>query len=229
MRSTVVVALASVAGAALLGACSAQGTIQATNPTSGNTSSTGTPSTSSASQPTDQPSNQSGGQQDGQNGQQSQQSGGNPVQQAGASNNSQNCHSSELKLTLGPADHAMMHTNTSLVFTNTGGRTCTLQGFPGVSFVTGNSGQQVGQAASRSGSLGAAVTLHPGDSTSAPLSITSTGPYSAADCQQVDTRGLRVYPPNETAAMFLPLPEPTCSGNVGPLLSVRTMGSTTAS
>jgi hypothetical protein len=50
-----------------------------------------------------------------------------------------------------------------LVFTNTGGRSCTIQGFPGVSFVTGDDGHQVGEAAMRVDPKGPPVTLKPGD------------------------------------------------------------------
>jgi Protein of unknown function (DUF4232) len=214
MRSTIVIGLVGVAGAIALSACGAQ--ISATiapstsaNPTSSATSAA-TPTTTT--QPTGSP-----------------QSTENAAQPA-VSANPTNCRSSELKLGFGPGgDHAMQKTFTSLQFTNVGPRTCTLQGFPGVSYVTGDNGQQVGLPADRSGDLAAAVTLRPGASTNAGLVLTNPDPYPADQCKQVTVRGLRVYPPNETAALFLPASGASCSGNIGPLLSVNSVGAPHAS
>jgi hypothetical protein len=54
-------------------------------------------------------------------------------------------------------------------------------------------------------------------------------PFPADQCKQVDVRGLRVYPPNETAAMFLPSTGASCSGGVGPLLAVSSVGTSITS
>jgi hypothetical protein len=209
MRSTIVVGLACAAGAIVLSACGGAHIDATITPiTSGN-------ATTSASAPTSatQSANTAGGQ-TGNNGAQ-------PV----VSGNPSNCKSNELKLSFGhDADHAMQKTYTSLQFTNTGQRTCTLEGFPGVSFVTGDNGQQVGEAANRSGNQGPTITLHPGYSTNAGLIMVNPDPFDPAQCKQVDVRGLRVYPPNETAAMFLPSTGTTCSGDVGPLLTVSSVG-----
>ena len=220
MRSTIAVGVACVAGAFVLSACGGakiSGTI--TPITSGNaTSSASTPTTSGQSQ--DSGTNAAAG---------GQQTGNNGPQQV-VSSNPANCKSSELKLSFGhDSDHAMQKTFTSLQFTNTGQRTCTLQGFPGVSYVTGDNGQQVGLPANRSGNQGPTITLRPGGSTNAGLVIVNASPFPADQCKPVDVRGLRVYPPNETAAMFLPTSGQGCAGSVGPLLTVSSVGTSTTS
>jgi hypothetical protein len=219
MRSTIAVGLACVAGAFVLSACGgAQISATVTPITSGNP-------TTSASTPTT-PAQSAAGADAGTG---SQQTGGNPPQPV-VSNNPSNCKSSELKLSFGhDSDHAMQKTYTSIQFTNVGQRTCTLQGFPGVSYVTGDNGQQVGLPANRSGNPGPAVTLRPGGSTTAGLVMVNPDPYPADQCKRVDVRGLRVYPPNETAAMFLPSSGQSCSGNIGPLLTVSSVGTSATS
>lgn len=220
MRSTIAVGVACVAGAFVLSACGgAQISATVTPLTSGNTT-TSASATTTSSQPADAAS-------DGGTGtQQTSDNGAQPV----VSSNPSNCKSSELKLSFGhDSDHAMQKTYTSIQFTNTGQRTCTLQGFPGVSFVTGDNGQQVGQAANRSGNQGPAITLRPGSSTNAGLIIVNADPFPADQCKPVDVRGLRVYPPNETAAMFLPSSGRGCAGSVGPLLTVSSVGTSITS
>ena len=216
MRSTIAVGLVCAAGAVVLSACGgAQISATVTPITSGNTSTSALAPTT-AGQSTDP-------------GPASPQTTDNATQPVVSSNPS-NCRSTELKLTFGhDSDHAMQKTYTSLQFTNVGQHTCTLQGFPGVSYVTGDSGQQVGLAANRGGNLGPAVTLRPGGSTNAGLVLVNPDPYPADQCKQVDVRGLRVYPPNETAAMFLPTSGASCSGNIGPLLTVSSVGTSATS
>jgi hypothetical protein len=89
------------------------------------------------------------------------------------------------------------------VFSNTGQTTCSLRGFPGVSLVDA-SGEQVGSAASRTGTGGPAVVLVPGGGAVADLRMARGENYPAERCAPVDTEGLRVYPPDETRALFLP-------------------------
>src|SRR4051812_3746340 len=58
-----------------------------------------------------------------------------------------NCATSALKGSLGPEQGAAGSVYTPLVLTNVGPRTCELRGFPGVSYVAGDDGHQVGPAA----------------------------------------------------------------------------------
>jgi hypothetical protein len=111
----------------------------------------------------------------------------------------------------------MSQNHIGLRFRNSGSSSCTLDGYPGVSWVAGTDGHQVGAAAQRqsdnSGSAEQAVTLAPGALASAPLDIVDAAVIPPAECKPVPVRGLRVYPPGQTAALFLPLP--TASGGYG--------------
>lgn len=112
----------------------------------------------------------------------------------------------------------------ALVFTNTGRRTCTIQGFPGVSFVAGEDGHQVGAAATQVGERGPAVVLTRGAKATAPLGVVNTDNFDPAACQPVAVRGLRVYPPQEKKAEFVPWDTRACSGMLpGGQLRIRTV------
>ncbi|MFF0147505.1 uncharacterized protein DUF4232 [Amycolatopsis sulphurea] len=128
------------------------------------------------------------------------------------------CPTANLRVTLNKSagDADMQGSHLPLVFTNTGSRSCTLRSAPGVSYVAGDSGQQVGAPATRYPG-GAKVTLAPGASASAALFLSSAPQKS--DCHQVQARGLRIYPPGNTGAAFVPLPTTTCSDG-GPYLTV---------
>ncbi len=125
------------------------------------------------------------------------------------------CHTDDLQVTVQtpPGGGAAGSVYAWLIFTNTSTRTCTLYGFPGVSYVTGPDGQQVNEPATRrSGISPARVTLDPGRAAYAQL---QTGhPEAFPDtCKPVAIAGYRVYPPDETAAVFVPAPTQQCSTN----------------
>lgn len=137
---------------------------------------------------------------------------------------SSECKVADLTLSLGASEGAAGTLYRALVFTNSGGRTCTIQGFPGVSFVAGDDGHQVGQAAVRIGEKGPAVMLKPGATATAPLGFVNIGAFDPAECQPTPVRGLRVYPPHDTAAEFVPLETTACAvTSPSPHLSVRTV------
>ena len=128
------------------------------------------------------------------------------------------CTSADLKVSLGGGAGAGMSQNhVGLQLRNVGSSSCTVYGYPGVSWVAGADGHQVGAAAERqpdnSGSAEQTVTLAPGALASAPLDIVDAAVIPTSECKPVSVRGLRVYPPGETAALFLPLP--TGSGGYG--------------
>jgi hypothetical protein len=111
-----------------------------------------------------------------------------------------------------------------LRFTNLDNQTCVLRGFPGVSYVAGDVGDQVGPAAEHDGVAGSPVTLAPGAVASAMLAMVQVRNYDEAACRPVPTRGLRVYPPGETASLYVPVDGTGCSGNPpGPQLRVATL------
>lgn len=101
-----------------------------------------------------------------------------------------------------------------VVFTNTGGQSCTIQGFPGVSFVAGEDGRQVGDAAIRQGEKGPVVTLRPGAAATAPVGFRNIGNFDPAVCQPTQVRGLRVYPPHDRRSEFVPFETTGCAGEV---------------
>jgi hypothetical protein len=77
-----------------------------------------------------------------------------------------------------------------------------LQGYPGVSFVTGSNGQQVGAPAGRISGSAPTLTLAPGTKGRAVLQIGDASNFGSG-CQQTATDGLRIYPPDQTAAVFV--------------------------
>ncbi len=134
------------------------------------------------------------------------------------------CTSAELRVTLGPADAAAGSVYRPLVFTNAGSRACELRGFPGVSYVAGDDGHQVGPAAQMSGARGAQVVVPPGGSASAQLQLAEVRNFDPAVCRPTPVRGLRVYPPGDTAAVFVATAGTGCTGTPpGPQLTVRTI------
>jgi hypothetical protein len=126
------------------------------------------------------------------------------------------CLSSQLRVHLGRGGAAAGTTVVALVFVNRSARACSLHGYPGVSAVAGDDGHQVGSAASRNpGNRVATVVLRPGGVASALYGQGNPLNYPKARCQPVHVRGLRIYPPNERAALFLPYPHVACSAHIG--------------
>jgi hypothetical protein len=144
-----------------------------------------------------------------------------PAQPAG---NPERCTTAELTGSLGPGEGAAGSVYRTLLLTNTGGRACELTGFPGVSYVTGDGGQQVGPAAAMSGERGGPVRLAAGAAAGAELKLVNVANYDAAVCRPTPVRGLRVYPPGDTAALFVPAEGTGCAGTPpGDQLSVQTL------
>jgi len=110
------------------------------------------------------------------------------------------CTSGQLSVTTGSSQGAGGTDFLPLIFTNTSAALCTLKGFPGVSAVIAN-GVQLGQPAIRE-SLGTSplVSLEPGQTTQATFTYVSP---NIACTSPTLALGLRVYPPNQTAALFV--------------------------
>jgi hypothetical protein len=134
------------------------------------------------------------------------------------------CTTGELAASLGQGGAAAGSVYRPLIFTNTGSRTCELRGFPGVSYVAGEDDHQVGPAAAMSGERGGRVSIPPGGTAQAQLQLVNVQNYDPADCAPVAVRGLRVYPPGDTASLFVPLDGTGCSATPpGNQLSVETI------
>lgn len=121
------------------------------------------------------------------------------------------CTSGDLELSLGEGEGAAGTIWRPLRFTNVSGSPCEIQGFPGVSYVAGDDGHQVGAAAYRDGSKGAPVTLPSGATAYAAVGFTQVGNYDPAECEPTKVRGLRVYPPQETRSLYLANPGTGCA------------------
>ena len=135
-----------------------------------------------------------------------------------------NCGADELRGSLGPAEGAAGSVYVPLVLTNVGGRTCELRGFPGVSYVAGDDGHQVGPAAAMSGPRGGEVVLRPGAAAAAQLQLVNVANFDAAVCRPTPVRGLRVYPPGDTTSLYVERAGTGCAGAPpGNQLSVQTL------
>lgn len=123
------------------------------------------------------------------------------------------CRSSDLRLSLGRGDAAAGTVYRPLEFTNISDHPCVLDGYPGVSYVGGADGHQVGAPANREGDKGAPITLGKGEVASAMTGFANVGNYDAVTCQPQPVRGLRVYPPQETASLYIDLPTTGCGND----------------
>lgn len=111
-----------------------------------------------------------------------------------------------------------------LILTNSGAEPCVLKGFAGVSLTADANGGPIGAPAARDESTPVAeVLLAPGQAGTAVLRYTQARNY--ADCTVVAAAGFRVYPPEDTASLFLAEPHDACS-NAG--INVLTIGAFTA-
>jgi hypothetical protein len=102
-----------------------------------------------------------------------------------------------------------------LDLTNISGSTCTVFGYPGVSFVTGPSGTLIGRAATRNPVKPATtVTLAPGQVAHATLQVAQAGNYDPAQCKPVTAHWLRIFPPDQTAPLFVSFTTKACSARL---------------
>jgi hypothetical protein len=117
------------------------------------------------------------------------------------------CATSQLDASLGSGDGAAGSTYYQLVLTNTGDQPCTTGGFGGVSYVGGGNGSQIGAAAVREQKDQArTIVLQPGGKATATLQEAEAGNYDKATCRPAPADGLRIYPPNNTASLFVKQP-----------------------
>lgn len=125
------------------------------------------------------------------------------------------CQADALKLSIGPGTGAAGSTYYPLDFTNAGHTTCTLDGYPGVSFVTGAHDSEVGTPAFRSqGVASHQVTLAPGGTAHATLRVQLAQNYPAAMCKPVTAHRIEVTLPGSHARLDHRLTAVTCTGKV---------------
>ncbi|KAA1378087.1 DUF4232 domain-containing protein [Aeromicrobium fastidiosum] len=105
-----------------------------------------------------------------------------------------------------------------LVLTNASGSPCAMTGWPGVSYVGGGDGPQLGAAADRTGTADV-IVLGAGQRAEAQLREVRAGDIGGT-CSPVEADGLRIYPPNSTTAVFVKHPAEACRSGSAHLLSV---------
>ncbi|WP_190990278.1 DUF4232 domain-containing protein [Pseudarthrobacter sulfonivorans] len=107
----------------------------------------------------------------------------------------------------------------TLTLTNTGTAPCVLKGFPGVSLAADANGDPIGAPAKRDESTPVAdVLLAPGQGGKAVLRYTHAENYT--DCTLTPAAGYRIYPPEDTASLFLAQPTQACSNAAIELLTI---------
>ena len=106
-----------------------------------------------------------------------------------------------------------------LILTNSGKEPCLLKGYAGVSLTAGADGQPIGAPATRDESAPVTdVLLAPGAAGTATLRYTQAANYP--NCTKTAAAGFRVYPPNDTASLFLAQPLDACANTDINLLTI---------
>ncbi|MFJ5957571.1 DUF4232 domain-containing protein [Paenarthrobacter sp. NPDC092416] len=106
-----------------------------------------------------------------------------------------------------------------LILTNSGTTSCVLEGFAGVSLTADANGAPIGEPATRETTTPVTkIELAPGKSAWAELRYTQAGNYG--DCTKVPAAGYRIYPPNDTASLFVAEPHDACSNAGIKLLTI---------
>ncbi len=141
------------------------------------------------------------------------------------------CPTSGLHLRLGISQGYAGGVYQTIVFTNISGATCTLYGYPGVSLVSAPPYTQIGLAAKRASTTPVKlITLAPDASANALLQIVDALNFPTATCGPAKAAYLRVYPPNQTAPVYLANASEGCAEPVQTLfISAVQAGSGSAS
>ena len=115
------------------------------------------------------------------------------------------CATSALQIKLGASDGYAGGVYQTIDFTNTSGSTCTMFGYPGVSLVTGPPYKQLGVPAKRTTTPPAkVVVLAPGATANAVVQIVDALNFPSPSCEPAKAAALKVYPPNQFTAVYLP-------------------------
>lgn len=129
------------------------------------------------------------------------------------------CLASDLHAQLGGSQGTAGTIYQVIVLTNTSASSCTLFGYPGVSFVTSEGGSQVGAPAARNRAVKSTqLTLAPGTKANALLAIHDAGAYP--DCRLTSADWLRIYPPGDHGSIYVRYKAQTCANNRKSILTV---------
>ncbi|WP_405743846.1 DUF4232 domain-containing protein [Streptomyces sp. NBC_01525] len=117
---------------------------------------------------------------------------------ASQDNASDRCEADVLRLELGQSDTGAGNIRYPLSFTNTGKKSCTLRGYPGIALLA-KDGSAIGHPADREGGAGSAVTLAPGGSAHTVLHTINEG-LKDGGCWK-DAALVQVYAPGSKIKM----------------------------
>jgi hypothetical protein len=132
------------------------------------------------------------------------------------------CTLGDLRLHLSNGNGAAGTDYYRLRMTNTSASPCRTGGYGGVSLVARPDGPPLGAPAVRTmPGLKRVFTLAPGASASAVLAITVAENYPRSRCHPAPATGLRVYPPDETHSVVLPIRTTGCSATSVHLLRLQ--------
>ena len=124
------------------------------------------------------------------------------------------CSTADLSATVNtsPGGAAAGSTYYPLNLTNTSKSSCYLFGYPGVSFVSGPSGSQIGQPASRNPAVAPSTVILPAGGTAhVTIQVVNALNYSKSSCQPVTAHWLKVFPPGQFTALYIKFTATTCS------------------
>ena len=128
------------------------------------------------------------------------------------------CATSALKITQSAPNGYAGGFDVTIGFTNTSGTACTLYGYPGVSLVSA-SYAQIGLPATRLGTVPVKlITLASGATASALVQIADALNFPSPSCGAVKAAYLRIFPPNQTASVYLANTSLTCAKPVPTLM-----------
>jgi Protein of unknown function (DUF4232) len=136
------------------------------------------------------------------------------------------CRTAGLRVSKGATNGAAGTIYTNIDFTNTSGAACMLEGYPGVSLVSAgnNGGKQVGDDAKRTTTAPVrAVTLEAGQTAHAALGVAEAANFPAARCKPVTAHWLKVFPPNQRAAAYVPFTTKTCGNSTVPTMTISAL------
>ena len=132
------------------------------------------------------------------------------------------CLTSALRATLGAAQGTAGSAYQVIILANVSGKTCALYGYPGVSFVSGVGGSQIGKDAARDRTTAPkVVTLAPGQNGSFALRVVDAAALPTASCDPVTAKWLKIFPPENTAALYLGYAARACASKTATILTTR--------
>jgi hypothetical protein len=132
------------------------------------------------------------------------------------------CLTSALRASLGTAQGTAGSAYQVIILANVSGKTCALYGYPGVSFVSGVGGSQIGKDAARDRTTAPkVVTLAPGHSGSFALRVVDAAALPAASCDPVTANWLKIFPPENTAALYVGYTAHACASKTASILTIR--------